>query len=289
MFVVIVNTIQDMAAIQPVLFLSHGAGPSFYLDAKTMPRFKGMDKDSAAAEFLRNVNKTVGLKKPEAILVLSAHWEESVWTVNTNSKHSLYFDYYNFPPETYELKWPAKGAPEVARKVKTLLEDRGIKCSENSKRGLDHGVFVPLKLAYPDADVPVCQLSLLKNLSVKEHLEIAEALSDLSREGILIVGSGFATHNGGKNGAQPPAWATAFKTWLNDTLTNEKYTPEDRKMKLLSCETSAPEIETAHPTIEHFLPLIMCSAVAKYRPGKLLHSEFIMGSLLNEHYLFPSS
>jgi aromatic ring-opening dioxygenase catalytic subunit (LigB family) len=153
-FVVIVNTIQDMAAIQPVLFLSHGAGPSFYLDAKTMPRFKGMDKDSAAAEFLRNVNKTVGLKKPEAILVISAHWEESVWTVNTNSKHSLYFDYYNFPPETYELKWPAKGAPEVARKVKALLEDRGIKCSENSKRGLDHGVFVPLKLAYPDADVP---------------------------------------------------------------------------------------------------------------------------------------
>ena len=139
---------------QPVLFLSHGAGPSYYIDAKTMPMFKGLDKDSKAADFLRSLVKTHDLKKPEAILVISAHWEESVCTVNTNSKHSLYYDYYNFPPETYKLSWPVKGAPEVAKKVKYLLEERGISCKENSERGLDHGVFIPLILVYPEADIP---------------------------------------------------------------------------------------------------------------------------------------
>jgi aromatic ring-opening dioxygenase catalytic subunit (LigB family) len=143
-----------METLQPVLFLSHGAGPSYYLDARTMPMFNGLDKDSKAADFLRTLVKTHGLKKPEAILVISAHWEESVCTVNTNSKHSLYYDYYNFPPEMYKLSWPVKGAPEVARKVKRLLEEHGITCNENGDRGLDHGVFVPLKLVYPDADIP---------------------------------------------------------------------------------------------------------------------------------------
>lgn len=274
---------------QPVLFLSHGGGPSFYLDAKSIPMLKGLDKESKAAEVLRNITKIAELKKPEAVLVLSAHWEEPKCTVNTNSKHSLYFDYYNFPPETYKLTWPASGAPEVANKVKKILEDRGIKCLENSDRGLDHGVFVPLKLAYPDADVRVCQLSLLKSLDVKEHLEIGEALSDLTKQGVLIIGSGFATHNGGRTGSPPPAWATAFQDWLHDVLMNDGYTPDQRKAKLLSCLKTAPNVHKAHPTIEHFLPLIMCSAVAKYRPGKLLHSEFVMESLLNEHYLFPTN
>lgn len=275
-----------MAQTQPVLFLSHGAGPSYYIDAKTMPVFQGVDKNSKGADFLREIVKIVGLRKPEAILVLSAHWEESVCTVNTNSKHSLYFDYYNFPPEMYKLTWPVRGAPDTARKVKFLLEERGITCKENSERGLDHGVFVPLKLVYPDADIPVCQLSLLKSLSIKDHMNIAEALSDLSKQGVLIVGSGFATHKGGKPGAPPPAWVTAFKQWLNDILTNDEYSAEERKAKLLTCVEAAPHLDKAHPRIEHFLPLVMCCAAANYKAGKLLYTEFVMESLLNEHYLF---
>lgn len=143
-----------MSVKQPVVFLSHGAGPSYYLDTSEMPVFKGLDKYSKAADFLRNFVKTTGIMKPEVILVISAHWEEKDWTVNTNSKHSLYYDYYNFPPKTYKLEWTPPGAPDVARDVKKLLEDRGIPCHENSKRGLDHGVFVPLKLVYPEANIP---------------------------------------------------------------------------------------------------------------------------------------
>ena len=156
-FLTYVNTpyfADSMDNVQPIIFLSHGGGPSFFLDAKRMPMFKGMDKDSIAADFLRNLKQTVNLKKPEAILVISAHWEERDVTINTNTDHTLHFDYYNFPPETYKLTWPVKGAPEVARKAATRLAGKGIVCREDGVRGLDHGVFVPLKLVFPEADVP---------------------------------------------------------------------------------------------------------------------------------------
>lgn len=143
-----------MDAVQPIVFLSHGGGPSFFLDAKRTPMFKGLDKDSKAAEFLRNLARTISLNRPEAILVISAHWESKEATVNTNTNHTLFFDYYNFPPETYKLQWPVKGKPEVARKIAKLLSSRGIVCREDSTRGLDHGVFVPLKLTFPEADIP---------------------------------------------------------------------------------------------------------------------------------------
>lgn len=152
----VVNTPANakMTTVQPIVFLSHGAGPSFFLDAKQMPVFKGLDKDSKAADFLRNFAKTISLTRPEAILVISAHWENQEATVNTNTNHTLYFDYYNFPPETYKLQWPARGAPEVAKKAAKLLTSRGLACREDSTRGLDHGVFVPLKVAFPEAEIP---------------------------------------------------------------------------------------------------------------------------------------
>lgn len=144
----------DMANVQPIVFLSHGGGPSYFIDAKIIPAFKGMDKESEAAEFLRNFTKKTNLKKPKAILVVSAHWETVEVTVNTNTDHTLYFDYSGFPPETYKLQWPAKGSPEVARDIASLLAAKGIASREDSRRGLDHGVFVPLKLVYPEADIP---------------------------------------------------------------------------------------------------------------------------------------
>jgi aromatic ring-opening dioxygenase catalytic subunit (LigB family) len=123
-------------------------------------------------------------------------------------------------------------------------------------------------------------------MEVSDHLKIAESLSELCEQNVLIVGSGFATHKGGKPGAPPPAWATAFKQWLNETLTCDSLSPDERKMKILSSAKTAPNINIAHPRLEHFLPLIMCSAIAKYQSAKLIHSEFLMESLLNEHYLF---
>lgn len=134
----------------------------------------------------------------------------------------------------------------------------------------------------------VVQLSLLENLNVKTHLEIGEALGELSRQNILIIGSGFATHNLGNinQGYATPDWAKEFQAWLHDVLLSENYSKTERKEKLLTCLKTAPHLHKAHPRIEHFLPLIMCSAASEYRPGKLLHSEFVMESMLNEHYLF---
>ncbi|WAR26523.1 DIOXL-like protein [Mya arenaria] len=275
-----------MSVELPTVFLSHGAGPSFYLDAKSNPFFKGLDKDSRAADFLRNFTKTADISKPETVLVISAHWEEKAVTVNTNSKHSLYYDYGGFPPETYKLDWPVLGSPEKAKKVVEALNEAGIQCRENPTRGLDHGVFVPLKLVFPKADVQVIQISLLRSMNIADHLAIGEALGRLRSQGVLIVGSGFATHKGGTNGTPPPKWAVEFRDWLHDVISGENYSPEERKVKLLACEKEAPNIARAHPSIEHFIPLLMCSAAAGYKPGKLMLSEFHMGSLLNEHYLF---
>ncbi|KAH3880596.1 uncharacterized protein LOC127878567 [Dreissena polymorpha] len=272
---------------QPVVFLSHGAGPSFYLDDERYSSLKQLDKNSEAASFLRNLLRNAHIAKPEAILVISAHWEEKVATVNVAVNHSLYYDYGGFPPETYKLQWPVKGAPGVAAEVKSMLEARGIRCAEETSRGLDHGVFVPLKLVFPEADIPVTQLSLLSNMSVADHLAIGEALGELASKGVLIVGSGFATHKGGNLDAPTPQWVLNFRKWLHDALFSERYSGVERKAKFLACEMEETEVNKAHPSLEHFLPILMCSAAAGYRPGRLLYSEFVMSSLLNEHYIFP--
>jgi len=144
-------------SLMPVLFISHGAGPAWYIDSRreSMGMLKGVDMHSKSADVMRNLRSVAGLpRKPRAILVISAHWEEPEHTVTTSPKPSLYFDYCGFPESTYKLEWPVPGEPDVARSVVRLLESSGIRCRENGKRGLDHGVFVPLKLAYPEADVP---------------------------------------------------------------------------------------------------------------------------------------
>jgi len=142
---------------QPVLFLSHGGGPCWFMDGSQDSRgfMSVIDKNSSSAEFMRSLRTAGGLpRNPKAILVISAHWEEAEHTVLTAAKTSLYFDYYGFPDYTYKLQWPVPGEPHVAKRVYELLSAAKIKCVEDDKRGLDHGVFVPLKLAYPEADVP---------------------------------------------------------------------------------------------------------------------------------------
>lgn len=145
------------ASVLPVIFMSHGGGPAWYLDGRKegIPMLKDMDMYSKAADVMRNFRSVAGLpRSPRAILVVSAHWEEVEHTVLTSHRPQLYFDYYGFPEFTYKLEWPVAGEPSVAQAVVQLLASNGIKCCENSTRGLDHGVFVPLKLAYPEADVP---------------------------------------------------------------------------------------------------------------------------------------
>jgi aromatic ring-opening dioxygenase catalytic subunit (LigB family) len=141
----------------PVVFLSHGAGPCWFMDkSEDLSGFLAqIDKDSKSAKFMRDLRTVAGLpRNPKAILVVSAHWEGADHMVTTSVKPSLYFDYSGFPEYTYKIQWPVPGEPEIAKRVCQVLQSQGITCREDSKRGLDHGVFVPLKLAYPEADVP---------------------------------------------------------------------------------------------------------------------------------------
>ena len=141
----------------PVIFLSHGGGPCWFMDRNKDPSglVAEIDKNSQSAEFMRKLQSIAELPRhPSAILVVSAHWEETEHTVTVSEQPDLYFDYYGFPDHTYKLQWPVPGAPRLARRVCDLLASCGIKCLEDNKRGLDHGVFVPLKLVYPEADIP---------------------------------------------------------------------------------------------------------------------------------------
>ncbi|XP_033745035.1 4,5-DOPA dioxygenase extradiol-like [Pecten maximus] len=273
-------------SIQPIIFLSHGAGPSFYMDAEQAPMFKGLDKNSKAARVLKSFVSDNHIKPPRALVVLSAHWQEETCCINTNDKHSLLYDYGGFPPETYTLEWPVTGDLDVARRVKELLEAGGIECKEEKKRGLDHGVFVPLKLVFPAADIPVIQVSLLNSLDMSEHLKIGEALSDLCKENVLVIGSGFATHGG--LSPEGLMWAEPFKEWIHNVLSNSKYSASERKTKFLEYK-KVKTFSKAHPTSEHFIPIAICCAASGYQAAEILFSEFSVGCLLNDQYRFPAA
>ncbi|PIL20015.1 hypothetical protein P775_11710 [Puniceibacterium antarcticum] len=195
--------------MQPTYFINHGGGPCFFLEPGPM---------RARCHELE-VRLT-------AILVISGHWEEPRATVNDGATPPLLFDYSDFPAPTYELTWPAPGAPEVAARVKALLAATGIDSGSDSTRGWDHGVFVPMKVFLPDADISVVQLSLQRGLDPKAHLAIRRALRPLRTEGVLILGSGQTYHNmrGIMRGRTPVPDAEAFDGWLRAAMAH----PETR-------------------------------------------------------------
>ena len=273
----------------PTVFLSHGGGPCWFM---TGGMFKPIDSQSPSADFMRNFMNKLNLpRKPEAILIVSAHWEaESGHGTNSveilDCKNgSLYFDYYGFPPETYKITWPAPCASEVQiNRVQELLRKAGFNPRFNSVRtGYDHGVFVPLKIAIPKADIPIIQVSLLSTLDPQKHLALGRALAPLREENILIIGSGFATHNLSEmsrgSSKYPQEWASKFDSWLATTLTGKEHAPttsehlyDENKYpviwpnvveKIVNIEKEAPYFQRAHPRTEHFLPLYVALGAAE--------------------------
>nr|MBA3478596.1 dioxygenase [Lautropia sp.] len=174
------------AARQPAIFLPHGGGPCFFMEWPP-----GGNPWAEMGQFLRNLLPTLP-ERPRAILVVSGHWEEPSFAVNTGESPPLLYDYYGFPEHTYRLGYPAPGAPALARRVRTLLADAGLPSQEDPARGFDHGVFVPLLLLDPDAAIPVLQVSLQSSLDPALHLAAGRALASLRDEGVLIVGSGMS-------------------------------------------------------------------------------------------------
>lgn len=247
------NDRQSRQDRMPVAYIPHGGGPWPFVELG-LPRAE----IDALAAYLRHL---VELPKspPRALLVVSAHWEEKVPTLQIAEKPPLLYDYYNFPPAAYKLSWPASGAPGLAAHIQSLLHDAGWTTATDATRGYDHGTFVPLMLTYPAADVPVLQLSLLRDLDPARHLALGRALAPLRDQGVFIIGSGMSYHD--LRGFFSPAGkqvAETFDAWLNTAATAE---PGQRDQQLTHW-AQAPEARRAHPREEHLLPLMVVAGAA---------------------------
>jgi len=262
-----------MSARQPALYLPHGGGPCFFMDWTMGPK----DTWDRMAEWLRAIPATLP-EPPKALLVISAHWEESTFKVISAPAPPLLFDYYGFPPETYELTWPAAGEPALAARIRQSLEQAGYPCGEEAQRGFDHGVFIPLKLAFPDANTPVVQLSLRKGLSPAEHVAIGRVLEPLRDDGVLILGSGMSFHNMARfNRRHALGESERFDTWLEAACAEGS---AGREQALVAWE-SAPEARQCHPREEHLLPLMVCAGAGGQEPGRVVFRDQVMGVVVS--------
>ncbi len=253
----------------PTLFIPHGAGPCFFMDWTMGPR----DTWEKLATWLRGIDGSLP-ESPRALLVVSAHWEAPVPTVIASSHPPLLFDYSGFPPHTYELQWAAPGVPDLAKRIGALLSAAGIESAAETKRGFDHGVFVPLKVAYPDARIPTVQLSLQAGLDPQAHLAIGRALAPLREEGVLVVGSGMSFHNMGafRNGGGGPA-AKAFDAWLASVVEKDARSRDAE----LAAWSMAPSARESHPREEHLLPLMVAAGAAGDDRGEAVFRDVVMG------------
>ncbi|EGC36006.1 hypothetical protein DICPUDRAFT_78298 [Dictyostelium purpureum] len=215
--------------------------------------------------FFENFSKNIfdGIK-PKAILVISAHWEENDFTIQTTKDPKVIYDFYNFPDEMYKFEYPAKTCPQLINRVIELFKDADIELKRDCKRGYDHGAWTVNKLIYPEADVPMVQISLKSNLNPTEHYQIGKALKPLVDEGYLVMGSGGTVHNleasKDLSNHHDRAWAIDFEEWVHNTLTTK--TGKEREDEFLKFE-SLPNSNKAHPTYDHFIPLFVILGCAK--------------------------
>jgi aromatic ring-opening dioxygenase catalytic subunit (LigB family) len=248
----------------PVYFLSHGGGPWPWIDGEYRSIYQVLEKS------LKQLPREVG-QKPKAILMISGHWEDSIFKVMSSPKPSMIYDYGGFPPHTYQIKYEAPGSPELAKKVQSLISTAtGFEVELDATRGFDHGCYTPLYVAYPGADVPVVQLSLRSDYDPKAHLAIGRALASLRSEGVLIIGSGLSYHNlraFGPKAAQP---SREFDAWLQETVVNKKLS--ERSERLIQWE-SAPSARFCHPQEDHLVPLMVAVGAAENESGVLCYHE----------------
>lgn len=262
--------------ITETFYISHGS-PTLAID-DSLP----------ARHFLKAFRERIYSEKPSAILMVSGHWDTSEPTVNSVRVNETIYDFGGFPGAMYKLKYPAPGSPQLAQRVKELLTSSGIKyVKEDKRRGLDHGAWVPLMLMYPEADIPVCQLSVQGDRDATYHYNIGKALAPLREEGVLIIGSGATTHNlralhFGDAGYIAP-WAEEFDTWLKTALLEGRYEDVNHYAE------KAPHAKVAHPWPDHFYPLhVAMGAAGENAKAKLIHTSWGLGTLSYSSYQFTS-
>ena len=250
----------------PTVFLPHGGGPWPFVEVQLGSKAEL----SALSTYVRSVHD-VPATPPKALLVISAHWEERVATVMTSAHPPMLYDYYGFPPDAYKITWPAPGQPILAKRVRELLEGAAISSAADDERGYDHGTFVPLKLAYPDADIPVVQLSLVTGLDPEAHLAIGRALAPLRDEGVFIIGSGMSYHNLRAFNSEARPVSVAFDNWLRQIA----ILPPDERDRSLIAWAKAPSARLAHPREEHLLPMMVVAGAAGSDRGRVTYEGTI--------------
>lgn len=249
---------------QPTFFVPHGGGPCFFMPDPAA-HWTGM------SNFLRTLPKRLPAP-PKAILVVSAHWETTGFQFTSGSRIPLIYDYHGFPPDTYSITYGAPGAPEIALKAASLLRASGLPVALDADRGFDHGVFIPMKVAFPDANIPIVEMSVEHSLDPDLHLAAGRALAGLRDDGLLIIGSGMSFHNlqafGDARCTRP---SEAFDRWLASVLAQ----PSHIRAARLARWAEAPGARLAHPIEEHLIPL-MVAAGASDAPGERIYNELVM-------------
>lgn len=255
----------------PSLYIPHGGGPAFFMQGPMRDMFRPVE------HFLAGLASQLPAT-PRAIVVISAHWEAELPTVATNPAPELLYDYYGFPPETYAITYPAAPAPALAQEVISLLQAAGIRTHTDAQRGWDHGVFIPLKVMFAQAQIPLCAISLQANLDPQAHIDLGEALRPLRAQGVLIVGSGSSYHNlrHFAQAASAPA-SQAFDAWLDQALAGNA---QHRRSQLTQW-ASAPCARASHPREEHLLPLMVASGAGSDQPAQKLWTGNLGGTQLS--------
>jgi 4,5-DOPA dioxygenase extradiol len=259
-----------MTNLLPAIFLSHGA-PDLTI------------RDGAVTHFLKSLAQK--FPKPQAILVVSAHWNSDLPMVSAAKNPKTIHDFSGFPQALYEIEYPAPGAPELADRVVGLLNQAGIPCETHPTRGFDHGAWTPLLLAYPAAEIPVTQLSIQYDRDPLHHWKVGQALELLRSEGVLIIGSGSATHNLSAFSEHyddpPPSWVQQFDEWLAQTIIQGDWESllKYRQVALYAAEN--------HPTDEHLLPLFVALGAGGHQAqGTQLHHSYTYGAFSMAAYAF---
>ena len=259
----------------PVLFIPHGAGPCFFMDWSPANTWTQM------RSFLEGIAETLPAR-PTAIVSVSAHWMTTQFSITGHAQPSLIYDYQGFPPHTYELTYPAPGNPALAEKLAQLLEQEGLEAEIDDQRGYDHGMFIPLKLMFPEANIPVIQLSLRKDLDPTAHLQVGRALEALRDEGVLIVGSGMSFHN--MRGYGDPRY-TPLSEAFDDWLTAAVESPQLQRDTLLQNWSQAPHAYDCHPPghEEHLIPLLVAAGAGGQSAGRRVYSERVMQTTISAY------
>jgi aromatic ring-opening dioxygenase catalytic subunit (LigB family) len=267
-----------MSSRLPVYFISHGGGPWSFMDPASQAPYAALAKE------LTGMPHAIGAR-PRAILMVSAHWEEAAFTLTASPWPPMIHDYGGFPEYTYQIRYDAPGDPALAERARQTIAAAGLPASLDDARGFDHGAFTPLRVMYPEADVPVVQLSLKTGLDPAAHVALGRAIAPLRDEGVLIVGSGLTYHNL-RQFFTPRAWGPSreFDDWLNETVLGS--TPEVREQRLLAWE-NAPSARAAHPREEHLLPLMVSVGAAGADAATMpYHETTFLGGITVSNYRF---